>query len=207
MKISLPVMLVSTFLISCSHHQDESQVPSIEQKGYIENSITSEIIDIPLVPKIREPFLIREIDRLEFTSGVDKSVIDSDFCDSLSKGFWGRYFLIDPNYADEKGRPVGGTITVRVHDELNSWQANDTTQTVWRINLKSDVISVWGSIHVGLTRTEIEDFSQLNKGLCLRKGDVYYSCDFNSFSAVYIFQNDTLKELTVTRKCVNRKKN
>ncbi len=205
MKRFLTIIFLSTFLISCSNHQEKSQVPLTEQKENIKDSITTEIIETYLKATIREPFLVPDIDRLEFTSGSGQSVIDNEYCDTVSNGFFGTYFLIDPDFADERGIPVGGTITVHSSGKMKGWKSNDTTQTIWEINLKSDIISVWDSIHVGLNRTEIENFSQVNKGLCVKKGDVYYSCDFNNFSAVYIFKNDTLIELTITRKCGGKK--
>jgi hypothetical protein len=99
------------------------------------------------------------------------------------------------------GRPVGGIITIHSNNKMPGWKSTDTDQTKWQIHLKSDVISVWDSITIGMTRIQIENFGKTNKGFCLRKGDTFYSCDFSNFSAVYLFQNDTLKELTVTRKC------
>jgi hypothetical protein len=206
MKRFLNIIFVSTFLISCSNQQEKSQVPSTEQNRTLKDSISTEFAETYLEMTIREPFLVSEIDQLEFTSGGGQSVIDNEYCDTVSNGFFGTYFLIDPDFADERGVPVGGTIEVHASDKMKGWKSNDTTQTIWEINLKSDVISVWDSIHVGLTRTEIDNFNQVNKGICIKKGDIYYSCDFNNFSAVYIFKNDTLKELTVTRECGKRKK-
>jgi hypothetical protein len=138
---------------------------------------------------------------VEFTSGIGEPVENHIKCDSSGTGFYGSYHLIDPDFADEMGRPVGGVITIYSKNKMSGWKSTDTDQTIWKIHLKSDVISVWDSIKVGMTRTQIEKFGKANNGFCLRKGDAFYSCDFNNFLAVYIFEKDTLKELTVTRKC------
>jgi hypothetical protein len=159
------------------------------------------IIESFLNSKISEPFQVSEIDKLEFTSGGGKEIEEHKKCDSSSTGFYGSYYLIDQDFADEMGRPVGGNITIHSDNKMAGWKSTDTNQTIWEIHLESDVISVWDSIKVGMTRSEIVKFGKANDGFCVKKGDAFYSCDFNNFSAVYIFRNDTLKELMVTRKC------
>jgi len=165
------------------------------------DSIDLQVIESFLKSKITEPFQVSKIDKLEFTSGVGKEIDEHKKCDSSSTGFYGSYYLIDQDYADEMGRPVGGVITIYSDNKMTGWKSNDTNQTIWEIHLESSVIAVWDSIKVGMARSEIEKFGKANNGFCVKKGDAFYSCDFNNFSAVYIFKNDTLNELTVTRKC------
>lgn len=188
-------------MISCINQQSEKQDTSVDIQGTNQDSIKVQILESHLSSKIDEPLEISEIDKLEFTSGCGKEILEHKKCDSSNTGFYGSYFLIDSDYADEMGRPVGGIITIYSNNNISGWKSTDTDQTIWEIQLKSDVISVWDSIRVGMTRNKIEKFGKINNGFCIKKGDAYYSCDFNNFSAVYIFRNDTLKELTVTRKC------
>ncbi len=188
-------------MISCTNQQTENQETSVDILETNQDSIKVQLLEAHLTSKIDEPFQVSEIDRLEFTSGGGKEILEHKKCDSSNTGFYGSYFLIDPDYADEIGRPVGGIITIYSNNKMSGWKSTDTDQTIWEIHLKSDVISVWDSIKVGMTRNEIEKFGKTNQGFCVKKGDLYYSCDFINFSAVYIFQNDTLKELTITRKC------
>ena len=112
---------------------------------------------------------------------------------------YGRYNLISQNTTLE--HPLVGTIDIYKPGKMSGWRASDTNQIVWKIHLKSDIISVWDSIHVGLSRDKVVQFAKTNNGLYIKKGDFYYSCDFNNFSVLYNFKNDTLTELTVTRNC------
>jgi hypothetical protein len=171
------------------------------------HSTDLQVIESFLKSKITEPFQVSEIDKLEFTSGVGKEIDEHKKCDSSITGLYGSYYLIDQNYADRMGRPVGGVITIYLDNKMAGWQSTDTNQTIWEIHLESSVIAVWDSIKVGMTRSEIEKFGKANNGFCVKKGDALYACDFNNFSAVYIFKNDTLNELTVTRKCEKETKN
>ncbi len=200
MKRLLTLIFVSTFLTSCISQDEESVATPNEQQRKAKGSLV-----IEAVSNLSEPFFISEIEQLQFTSGGVQSVNNNEYCDTVSKGFFGSYYLINRDFEDKNGIPVGGTIIVHALDKMKGWKANDTTQTIWKINLKSDVISVWDSIHVGLTRNEIENFNHINNGLCIKKGDACYYCDFNNFSVVYIFESDTLKEITITRECGENK--
>ena len=170
-----------------------------------QDSTEIQLLGSYLNSKIDEPFQVSELDKLKFTSGGGEEMENHKKCDSSNTGFYGSYFLIDQDFADEIGRAIGGTITIHSNKKMSAWKSTDTDQTIWKIHLKSDVISVWDSVKVGMARSQIEKFGKANKGFCVKKGDAFYSCDFNNFSAVYIFQNDTLKELTVTRKCEKNK--
>ncbi|MCF8374641.1 MAG: hypothetical protein K9H64_23685 [Bacteroidales bacterium] len=192
-------------LISCANQQTEKQGTSVDNKETNQDSLKVQLLEAHLKSKIDEPFQVSEIDKLEFTSGGGKEIMEHKKCDSSNTGFYGSYFLIDPDFADENGRPVGGIITIHSNKKMSGWKSTDTDQTIWEIYLKSDIISVWDSIKVGMSRNEIENFGKMNNGFCVKKGDFYYSCDFNNFSVVYIFHDDTLKELTVTRKCEKEK--
>tara|TARA_B100000963_G_C22416833_1_gene575835 strand:+ start:20 stop:643 length:624 start_codon:yes stop_codon:yes gene_type:complete len=194
-------------LISCSNQQTEIRDKDNSVQEVTKDSLKLQLLESHLNSKIAEPFQVSDIDKLEFTSGGGKEIENHKKCDSSGTGFYGSYFLIDQDFVDEIGRPVGGIITIHKNNKMSEWKSTDTDQTIWKIHLKSDVISVWDSIKVGMTRSQIETFGKANNGFCVKKGDAFYSCDFNNFSAVYIFQNDTLKELTVTRKCEKEIKN
>ena len=194
-------------MISCSNQQTEIRDKDNSVQEVTKDSLKLQLLESHLNSKIAEPFQVSDIDKLEFTSGGGKEIENHKKCDSSGTGFYGSYFLIDQDFVDEIGRPVGGIITIHKNNKMSEWKSTDTDQTIWKIHLKSDVISVWDSIKVGMTRSQIETFGKANNGFCVKKGDAFYSCDFNNFSAVYIFQNDTLKELTVTRKCEKEIKN
>jgi len=181
--------------------QNVNHKSSVKQKKTTHDSIQPELIEEKIATTISEPFKVTDIDRLEFTSGSGKKIDQHIQCDSSKNGFYGSYNLIDSNYSDKIGRPIGGTITIHSNKEMLNWKSTDTDQTIWEIHLKSNVISVWDSIKVGLPRFKVEKFGKVNNGRCIKKGEDYYSCDFNNFSAVYLFKKDTLSELTVTRKC------
>lgn len=189
------------FLTSCSNQQTE--IKAIDVQEVTTDSLEHQLLKTHLNSGIAEPFQVSDIEALEFTSGLTSL----SKCDSSGTGFYGTYFLIDRDLANEPGGPVGGTITIHLNKSMSDWKSTDTNQTIWQIHLKTDVISVWDSVTVGMTRSQIEAFGKEHNGLCVKQGEAFYSCDFNNFSAVYIFQNDTLKELTVTRKCEQEIKN
>lgn len=188
-------------LISCSNQQ--AKVEDISDTEVTNDSLKLQLLDSDLYSEIAEPFLVSDIAALQFTSGVGKEIENHKKCDSSGTGFYGSYSLIDRDFANESRGPVGGTITIHSNKRMSDWKSTDTDQIIWEIHLETDVIPVWDSISVGMTRSQIEAFGKANNGFCVKKGDNFYSCDFKNFSADYIFQNDTLKELTVTRKCGN----
>lgn len=188
-------------LISCLEHQTEIKDNDNVVQEVTKDSLKLQLLQSHLNSKIKEPFHISKIDELEFISGDGEAIENHKKCDTLGTGFYGSYSLIDKDFTDKIGSPVGGRITVHSNNKMSEWKSTDKDQTIWKIHLKSDVISVWDSIKVGMKRSQIEAFGKANNGFCVKKGSFFYSCDFNNFSVVYIFQNDTLKELTVTREC------
>ena len=191
-------------LISCSNHQKKIENKQKAVQEVTKDSLNVQLPDSKLNSEISEPFQVRDIDKLEFTSGGGKEIENHKKCDSSGTGFYGSYFLVDKDFADEIGRPVAGIISIHSNRKMSEWKSTDTDQTIWKIHLKSDIISVWDSVKVGMTRNQVETFGKVNNGFCVMKGDAFYSCDFNNFSAVYIFQKDTVQELTVTRNCKKR---
>ncbi len=194
-------------LISCTNRHAEIQVDKIDFKKVTKDSLALQKLHSYLNSKIAEPFEVSEIDNLNFTSGVGQEIANHKKCDSSGMGFYGNYYLIDEDLLEKVQTPVGGIITIHSDNKTSGWKSTDTDQVIWKINLKSDVISVWDSIKIGMTRTEIEKFGKANKGFCVKKGDIFFSCDFHNFLVVYLFKGDTLKELTIERKCENEIKN
>lgn len=156
----------------------------------------AETATLPLIP---EPFQVSHIGNLEFTSGGLAKEKWAEFCSSSDNSFFGSYYLIDRN--STLPTPFTGTIIVSVNGNASKWEASDTTQVIWKINLKSDIISVWDSINIGLTKNEIIDFSKSFLSAFEAPYDSVLIYDYQSFTAEYIFSKDTLSELTVTRKC------
>ena len=97
--------------------------------------------------------------------------------------------------------PVGGTIDIYKEGEMSDWKFSDSGQKIWKIHLKSNVISVWDSIYVGLSREKAEEFGQVNNAFCMKKGDFFYSCEFDDFLVIYNFKADTIRDLKVIRIC------
>lgn len=199
MKIFTCSVLVLLFSCTNEQRQHEGSLAS-SQESHQDSAYTHLSGSFP-EGRIGEPFQVAEIDQLEFTSGGGKGIEKHIQCDSAQTGFYGSYFLIDRQYADEVGRPIGGTITIHSDGNMADWKSTDTDQIICRIHLKSDIIAVWDSITIGMTRSEIEQFGEANGGFCVQKGEAHYSCDFYNFSAVFQFQQDSLKEIIVTRNC------
>lgn len=157
--------------------------------------------------QIGEPFDLQRLTsnkQVDFTSGGAPKTDKEQYCESEENGFFGRYHLIDRRYSKAERF---GIIDVYKRDKMSNWKASDPDQKIWKIELNSNALSVWDSIHVGLTRQQVEEFGFKNNGFCVKKGDYYYSCDFNSFFVNFSMLNDTLRSIMVTRKCEKNGKN
>lgn len=143
-------ILISCFLISCNNRLEEKYEIRQQQEEIEHDSAISELPQSHLKSKIPEPFKVTDIESLNFTSSGGSTARQNEFCDTLKSGFFGTYLLIDEDFSDEIGRPVGGTITVHVNSKMANWKSDDTTQTIWKIHLVSDVLSVWDSIYLWL---------------------------------------------------------
>lgn len=194
-----PLLLCfALLLVACSRSTHESPENLLEEIENTQDTISTEAINI--LP-ITAPYPVSKIAQLEYTSGGGQAVEKNEFCDNIDKGFFGTYFLVDRDFTVATEQPIAGTITVHANGKMKDWKPEDSTQTIWEIHLKSAILSVWDSIHVGLPRTEIEHFGQQNQGLCVNQGDNIYACDFQTYKAVYLFKNDTVSELIVTKNC------
>ena len=183
-------------LSSCANQEKRKEFASKEE--FDVDSISIGIINEQRSADLPEPLHISQlalIDRLDFTSGI----IKKQYCDTSKNGFYGRYNLIDRK--SKRELPLAGTIDIYKPGKMSDWKSSDTNQTIWSIQLTTDVISLWDSIHVGLTREEVVNFGEANQGFCVKKGDFSYACDFNNFSVAYRFQSDIVTELSVTRNC------
>ncbi len=193
-------------LNACSNQERDKNTIDQSEIETVSNFTISDLVENHKSTELPEPFDIVQIEStkgLSFTSGVLSREDHKEYCDNSESGIFGRYYLIDQN--SKLKHPVVGTIDIYKSEKKSNWLASDTNQKVWKIHLKSNVISVWDSIHVGLSRNKVIQFGQSNNGLCIKKGDFYYSCDFNNFLVVYNFKNDTLTELTVKRNCEKEK--
>lgn len=204
MKHLLQIILVFLILNSCTSCTNDktNKMMSDEEFKFVPDTTILEVINQYEFTELPEPFDISQLEAtkgLYFTSGVLSKKEQKEYCDNSENGLYGRYNLISQNTNLE--HPLVGTIDIYKPGKMSGWKASDTNQIVWKIHLKSDVISVWDSIHVGLSRDKVIQFGKTNNALCIKKGDFYYSCDFNNFSVLYNFKNDILTELTVTRNC------
>ncbi|PHR46532.1 MAG: hypothetical protein COA32_10330 [Fluviicola sp.] len=196
--------IVSIFILcvlfSCSNSGEDNN-STLEQKVNVHDTIVktqSSLIKERTI--ISEPFKSKDIESLYFTSGGVSKAEGNEFCDSLETGIFGKYYLIDEDFSEKTGEGVGGTITVHVKEENIGWRADDTTQTIWKIHLLSDVVSVWDSVHVGNTREYIERFYKEHGATCRRESEMYF-CEFENYSVENKFEKDRLVEMIVTRLC------
>jgi hypothetical protein len=168
------------------------------------DSLAQSLIQKYKTNEIVEPIDFKNIQTaefLDFTSGSIRQIETSDYCDSIKKGFYGRYTLLDKRRISDTITPIVGLIDIYMEGEMATWKFTDQGQKIWKINLTSDLLTVWDSIKVGLPKQKILQFGESHNAVCINKGENYYSCDFNNFSAVFRFKNDSLSELTITRKC------
>jgi hypothetical protein len=198
------ITLIGILIVSCAQRQEIATNNKEHLDSINKDSLAQSLIQKYMDSEIDEPIDFKEIqsaDFLDFTSGSIKHSETNNYCDSVKIGFYGRYTLIDKRLFNDTISPIVGFVDIYKKGEMTKWRFSDSDQKIWKINLKSDILTVWDSVRVGLPRKEIVDFGESQNGLCIRKGERYFSCDFKNFSTVFMFDNDTLKELTITRKC------
>lgn len=206
MKLLLYFILFFLIIYSCSNEHQNKNSSDMKKIEIDKDSVIIDLLEKNIKAKLPEPLQLSKLETihgLRFTSGGVSTKDKVQYCDSSENGFYGRYHLLDFNSKIEQA----GIIDIFSPGKMYEWKPSDTNQTIWKIQLKSDIISVWDSIHVGLSREKIILFSQENNGSCTEKDEFFYSCDFNSFSVTYRFENDTLKEFTVIRNCGKKNNN
>jgi len=197
----LSIILGLAFLFSCSNKESSSKTDSAGTDP-VKDSLATALPTTQLSGMIDDPLDLKLLSlskSLDFTSGSPSAKDSENYCSSVPGGFYGRYHLIDKRGISNPS--LAGFIDIHKPGKMSDWKFSDPGQELWKIHLTSSVIHVWDSISVGLHRSEIEKFANARKGFWVKKGDVFYSCDFNNFSAVFIFKSDTVRELTVTRSC------
>ena len=69
-------------LISCSNHQKKIENKQKAVQEVTKDSLNVQLPDSKLNSEISEPFQVRDIDKLEFTSGGGKEIENHKKCDS-----------------------------------------------------------------------------------------------------------------------------
>lgn len=164
----------------------------IHRKWQVEEAI----IKIDTQPKLPIPFDISTIDNIEnlyYTSGG--SPANGKLCDSTTNGFYGNYYLIDELNKKERA----GIITIfREGADMSTWTPFDTTQKFRLINLKTNILTVWGKLQVGMNEEELKLF--IGERFNYKKGTMIYA-DFGVYDADFRVLDNTLKEFTIKKKC------
>lgn len=197
------ILILSFFvLLSCSTSTTKN-ADSIKNLDSInKDSLVAEMYAKHLTTTIPDPIDITKLkttNRLEYTTGGGTSSNKTSLCDSLKNGFYGRYNIYDRQLKPEPG--VAGYVEIFKVGNMGDWKQSDTDQIIWEIHLRTSVLAVWDSIKVGNQRSYIDSFIKEHNGLCIKKGDNFYSCSFNNYGTILKFQNDTLTELKITRQC------
>lgn len=157
------------------------------------------IIKIDNQPQLPVPFDISTIDNIEnlyYTSGG--SPANGELCDSTTNGFYGNYYLIDELNKKERA----GIITIfREGVDMSTWTPFDSTQKFRQINLKTNILTIWEKIQVGMTEEELLLF--IDKRFNYKKGTMIY-VDFGIYEGDFRILGDTLNELKIKVKCVKK---
>lgn len=165
----------------------------------------AEIIKVPdkdtLISVLSTPLIITDLDMIEgldWTSGfVNK---DASYCDFSEDGQYGCYYLIDKLEADKGSNfsevRVGEIVVYRKRG--NDWTVNDTTQFIQSVILRSNLISVWDSVHVGMKKDKLLDFIGAHK---IVEKDSLLHVDFNSYYCEFTFLEDVLSKIYILKKC------
>jgi hypothetical protein len=149
--------------------------------------------------KFAEPFDVTmlEKNRIMFTSGGASGLVTKKFCENTKIGFYGSYHVYNMYGPHEDA----GHITIYKEGKMSDWKASDTNQKVLHIELNSPIVSVWDSIKIGLTKSKIDSFAKKYNAVNKSKSDTSCSYVLKNFQADFIFSNDTVKKLVVTRLC------
>ena len=202
------ILVVVSFnlLIPSCENSTKKQLQNSTTAFLSNNSIKPEILKPSVDKQLPEPFDIKNIDDLEFTSGMVSTTKAYNKCFNVKTSSYGAYYLIDSKYSKTSNNlSSSNIITVRTPNEANNCKSTDTNQTVIKIHLKSDIIAVWDSIRVGISKTAVDEFTTNNLGYCKKYGNGIYLCDYDNFLAFYIFKKDTLKEMKIFRSCLFEK--
>ena len=175
-----------------------------ESSNFNEGSISNGQID-PITAetpiKFPAPIDIKIVDQtngLDYTSGGGPA--DGYLCDSDTFGFYGSYNLIDRRVQsnDPKDVLIGSITIYHPASDMSNWTSSDTLQEFRKIHLKSDILSVWDSIHVGMSEAKLKQF--LEDHFHYKKG-VFIFCELDPYSTSFNINNGKVEELTVELKC------
>lgn len=161
MKHLATILFIALILVSCQSSDVERNSNVREGVDPVRDSIVKSVIQQHAL-RLPEPLDFSQLEvnqRLDFTSGGLPREDTEGYCGDLNSGFYGRYNLIDRMSDIEP--PLVGTIDIYQPGKMSDWRFTDTTQFLQKITLKSDVISVWDSIHVGLLLREACAFKRV----------------------------------------------
>ena len=205
MRIHQALLISSLIFFSCLNTTEETgNTPAIQVPISADTTSKKQQFEVKNAT-IAEPFDLAQLEinpRLDFTSGGVAQESKKSYCENSENGFYGRYNLVDKQIRNR--HPVIGMIDIYKAGKMAEWKSSDPNQKIWCIHLMSDVISLWDSIHVGLSRAEIVAFAETNQGFYQQKGDSLSVCDFNNFSVRFLFEQDTVRELFLKRKCIGK---
>jgi len=170
----------------------------VDNKNYrvVWQAETQVYIKKDYVTNLPVPFNVLDIDKiqgLKYTSGGSRA--DGSLCENTKNGFYGNYYLIDLKNKYERA----GIITIfKEGQDMSKWTPSDTSQQFRLINLKTDILSVWDSIHVGIPQSQLQLF--IKDYFNYKKGTLIH-CEFDNYVGDFTILGDTLHELTIKSKC------
>ncbi len=184
-------ILVVTFLFSCNNNETQKQKQLETWNERVEDydslldqkANLSDPIDI---------YKLKNLNGLNITSGVVTHSETKDLCvQGESLGFYGFYFLVDETI----GKPFG---VLRIHNSDEDWSFDSKNEKFAEIILESNRVSVWDSIHVGLSEKKLKDF--IGDRFHYKKGTMIYS-ELDSYEGIFTILNDTINKLTIKNNC------
>ena len=149
------------------------------------------------------PIDMNIINELEYTSGGVPKKISNTFCNNINVGFYGRYNIVDMTLNVVSSNPITSTIDIYKIGTMENWKPEDINQKVLRIWTKSNQLLIWGKLKTGDKKSILDDFLNEHKLFHYVKGTSYYF-ETTNYKAQFRIENETIKEITLNRKCLNK---
>jgi hypothetical protein len=183
-------------LFGCNNHENDNKIEIAQ------NDLSSDTVEIQNKTFELEPPLditsLSEVEQLDWNSGVANS--KNEYCYNSSDGHYGFYSLIDKrklktNNIDEI---LVGRILIHRKKSKSVWTEKDTTQKIQRIELRSDILTLWQELKVGLSNEDLLNF--IGDNFHYQKGTVLYA-ELPGYNCNFTILSDTIAEIIIDKKC------
>lgn len=196
-KPEILFLIVSIFLLfGCTNHENETRL-QIDEKVKLQDTSEVQKEVRELEPPI-DITRLSEIKYLDWNSGVINS--KKEYCYHSKNSHYGFYSLIDKrkintNSIDEI---IVGRIVINRKKSKSIWTEKDTTQIIQHIELKSDILTLWQVLKVGLSKHDLLNI--IGDNFHYQKGTIIYT-EMKGYNCSFSIKSDSISEITIDKRC------